>query len=133
MRARLMLLSIFLSTFYLIPGEGSAAEKLSTQSSSGSGVTVKTTPRAVSGGSWEFEVVFDTHSQDLSDDLMKTATLIADGRTHVPVGWKSDPPGGHHRKGVLRFNAISPAPKAIELRIARPGEPKPRLFRWELK
>jgi hypothetical protein len=128
-----MLFSIFLSIFFLIPGGSTAAEKLSTQSSSGSGVTVKTTPRAVSGGSWEFDVVFDTHSQDLRDDLMKTATLVADGRTHVPVGWKGDPPGGHHRKGVLRFDAIKPAPKALELRIARPGEPKPRSFQWQLK
>ena len=127
-----MLLSSFLSAFFLIPSASGAAEKLSTQSSSGSGVTVKSTPRALSGGSWEFDVIFDTHSQDLKDDLMKTATLVADGRTHVPVGWKGDPPGGHHRKGVLRFDAINPAPKAIELRIVRPGEPKPRSFRWQV-
>ncbi len=133
MRARLMLLSVLLGTSFLIPGGSSAAEKLSTQSSGGSGVTVKTTPRARAGGSWEFDIVFDTHSQELKDDLMKTATLVADGRTHVPVGWKGDPPGGHHRKGVLRFDAINPAPKTIELRIARPGEPKPRSFRWPLK
>lgn len=133
MRTRLMLLSIFLGAFFLIPGGSGAAEKLSTQSLSGSGVTVKATPRAIAGASWEFDIVFDTHSQDLRDDLMKSATLVADGRTHVPVGWKGDPPGGHHRKGVLRFNAINPAPKAIELRIARSGEPKPRSFQWQLK
>jgi hypothetical protein len=128
-----MLLSVFLGTFFLMPGGSSAAEKLSTQSLGGSGVTVKTTPRALPGGSWEFDIVCDTHSQELKDDLMKTATLVADGRTHVPVGWKGDPPGGHHRTGVLRFDAINPAPKTIELRIARPGEPKPRSFRWQLK
>lgn len=133
MRTRLMFLSIFLGASFLIPGGSGAAEKLSTQSSSGSGVTVKATPRAVAGASWEFDIVFDTHSQDLRDDLMKSATLVADGRTHVPVGWKGDPPGGHHRKGILRFNAINPAPKAIELRIARSGEPKPRSFQWQLK
>ena len=128
-----MVLSIFLGTFFLIPGAGSAAEKLSTRSSSGSGVTVKTTPRAVSGGSWEFDVVLESHSQELTDDLVKSASLMAAGKGYAPAAWKGDPPGGHHRKGVLRFDAIKPAPKAIELRITRPGEPEPRLFRWELK
>jgi len=133
MRTRLMLLAACLSAAFLIAGEVAAAERLASQSTSASSVTVKATPRALAGGSWEFDVVFDTHSQDLRDDLMTTATLIADGRTHVPVGWKGDPPSGHHRKGVLRFNAINPAPMALELRIARPGEPKPRSFRWQLK
>jgi hypothetical protein len=131
MRAYLTALTLCFSAA-LVAG-ASAAQSLATQSAGGSGVTIKATPRALPGGSWEFDVVFDTHSQDLRDDLMKTATLVADGRAHVPVGWKGDPPGGHHREGVLRFNAINPAPKAIELRIARPGEPKPRSFRWQLK
>ena len=133
MRTRLTLLSIFISTFFLMAGASSAAEKLSTQSSSGSGVTVKTTPRAVSTGSWEFDVVFDTHSQELKDDLMKTSTLVVDGKAHAPANWKGDPPGGHHRKGVLRFDAVGSGAKAIELQIARPGEPKPRTFQWQIK
>jgi hypothetical protein len=133
MRTRLILLSLCLSTFFLIAGGGSAAERLSTQSNSGSGVTVKATPRTLAGGSWEFDIVFDTHTQDLKDDLMKTASLMAAGKAHAASGWKGDPPGGHHRKGVLRFDGIDPGLKDMELRIARPGEPKPRSFRWQLK
>jgi hypothetical protein len=133
MRTRLILLSLCLSTFFLIAGGGSAAERLSTQSNSGSGGTVKATPRTLAGGSWEFDIVFDTHTQDLKDDLMKTASLMAAGKAHAASGWKGDPPGGHHRKGVLRFDGIDPGLKDMELRIARPGEPKPRSFRWQLK
>ena len=111
-----------------------AGEGLPAQTSSQSGVTIKVTPRNLQAATWEFEVVFDTHSQELKDDLLKSALLVAAGVAPVaPAGWQGDPPGGHHRKGVLRFNAVSPAPPSLELRIARPGEAKPRSFRWELK
>lgn len=122
MRTRLMLLSLCFGALFLVADESSAAGELSAQSTSRSGVMVKATPRSLTSGAWEFDIAFDTHTEALNDDLMKKASLVADGRTHVPVGWKGDPPGGHHRKGVLRFDVISPPPKSIELRIARPGE-----------
>lgn len=129
----IVLLSLCFNAALLAAGGASAAQGLAPQSTSGSGVTVKATPRALAGGSWEFDIVFDTHSQELKDDLMKSATLIADGKTLAPAAWQGDPPGGHHRKNVLKFDAIDPRPQAIELRIARPGEAKPRSFRWQLK
>lgn len=129
----IVLMSFLFNAALLASGGASAAQALTTLSAGGSGVTVKATPRELQGGSWEFDIAFDTHSQDLKDDLMKTASLIAGGKTHAPAGWKGDPPGGHHRKGVLRFDGIEPGVKEIELRIARPGEPKPRSFRWQLK
>jgi len=112
-----------LAAFALSLG-ATAAENLSPQTSSQSGVTVKVTPRSFSGPAWEFEVVFDTHSQELSDDLLKSAML---------VGERGSPPGGHHRKGVLSFDALKPAPAVLELRIQRPGESGPRVFRWTLR
>lgn len=112
----------------------SAAPALATLSNTQSAVTVKATPRVVQGNIWEFEVVFDTHAQELKDDLMKSALLVPAGGTPVlPSEWKGDPPGGHHRKGVLRFNAIKPSPASFELRIERAGEEKPRLFRWTMQ
>ena len=134
MRSRLStwLLSI-VDTVFAASGV-TAAPALPTQTSSQSGVTVKITPRTLAAGTWEFEVVFDTHSQELTDDLGKTAVLVSDGRTsHSPVKWQGDPPGGHHRKGVLEFKPVSPMPAAIELQIKRNGETAPRLFRWKLK
>lgn len=94
-------------------------------------VAVKVTPRTLEGAVWEFEVAFDTHSQELKDDLLKSAALMAaDGSPVPPLEWKGAPPGGHHRSGVLRFAAPSPAPRVIELRISRAGEAKPRIYRW---
>jgi hypothetical protein len=115
---------------------GAFAAELGVQRSSTSGVTVAVTPQGLdaSAKSWDFKVVLDTHSGELNDDLVKTSTLIDDkGGRHVPLKWEGAGPGGHHREGTLKFNAISPPPAAIELQIQRPGEAKPRSFRWQLK
>ena len=134
MRSRLItwLLSIVVTVF--AASGVTAAPALPPQTSSQSGVTVKITPRTLAAGTWEFEVVFDTHRQELTDDLEKTAVLVSDARaSHSPLQWQGDPPGGHHRKGVLEFKPVSPMPAAIELQIKRNGETAPRLFRWQLK
>lgn len=111
-----------------------SAQALPPQTSNQSAVTVKVTPRALQGAAWEFDVVFDTHSQELNDDLLKNAVLVAaDGTRVPPVAWQGDPPSGHHRIGVLRFNALNPAPSTVVLLINRAGEPKPRSFQWKLK
>jgi len=113
-----------------------AAAELGAQKSSAGGVTVAVTPQnlAASAKSWDFKVVLDTHSGELNDDLVKAATLIDDkGGRHVPVKWEGAGPGGHHREGTLRFNAIAPRPESVELQIQRSGESKPRSFRWPLK
>lgn len=113
-----------------------AAGNLETRSSSAAGVTVKVTPAQVAPAAptWEFEIVLDTHSGDLSDDLVRNSVLIgSSGARHAPLAWDGAGPGGHHRKGVLRFKALQPVPQAIELQIQRPGESAPRNFRWTLK
>ena len=106
-----------------------------TQSSTDRGVTLKVTPKSIGSQEtrWEFSVVLDTHSADISDDLVQSATLTTgDGRTLKPTSWTGAGPGGHHREGVLAFDVAAPRPTAIELRIARPGESTPRTFRWQL-
>lgn len=136
-RTRLNLMMAFLvaSVVVVAPPEASAAA-LAPQTNSERGVTVGATPRDISSTAkvWEFDIVLGTHSQDLSDDVKAGAVIVAGGGAkHAPLSWEGDPPGGHHRKGVLRFAPISPLPDAIELRIQRPGEPAPRSFRWALK
>ena len=106
-----------------------------TRTSSDQGVTVKVTPKSVGslGNRWEFNIVLETHSADLSDDLTQSATLTTnDGRTLKPTGWVGAGPTGHHREGVLAFDVPPPRPGAVELKIARPGESAPRIFRWQL-
>lgn len=131
MRTRLILMLLSMMTALVFTGLA-AAQPLSSQSSNAEGVTVKATPRAAPNGGLDFEIVFDTHSQDLKDDLMKTASLTVDGKRLAPAGWQGDPPGGHHRKGVLRFDTGASA-QVLELSIARAGESKPRVFRWKQK
>jgi hypothetical protein len=136
MHIRLAAIRLLLSAFATLLAAGGATEaaNLPSQSTSQAGVTVRATPRNLSGGAWEFEVVFDTHSQDLKDDLVKSAKLVGDGgASYAPTAWQGDPPGGHHREGVLRFKPIAPQPQAIELRIQRAGEPAVRSFRWRLQ
>lgn len=130
-------LTVFVSGILVsLLAAGAFAAELAVQRSSASGVTVAVTPQSLAAGakSWDFKVVLDTHSAELKDDLARSAVLVVDGGgSYTPTAWQGDPPGGHHREGTLKFNAISPQPKAIELQIQRPGEPKPRLFRWQLK
>jgi len=118
----------------LLPAAGGlAAAPLAGVATNFGGVSVMATPGTLSGGIWEFQIAFNTHSQELRDDLAKSASLVADGAVSVPLEWRGDPPGGHHRKGVLRFKAPAGRPAAIELRLARPGEAEPRVFRWRLE
>jgi len=112
------------------------AGTLAQQTSSEGGVTLRATPRdlAPTAKAWEFEIVLETHSQDLTDDLKSESALVADGGVKgSAAAWDGDPPGGHHRKGVLRFAPVTPPPRAIELLIQRPGERSPRSFRWQMK
>ncbi len=112
------------------------AAQLVVQKDSANGVTVAVTPGSLGNEAktWDFKIVFDTHSQDLSDDVAKSAVMLDDkGNEFKAVAWEGAAPGGHHRAGVLKFNAVSPRPQAVELRINRPSEEKARIFRWELK
>jgi len=112
------------------------ATPLPARVSTENGVTVTAKPGSLARDAkiWDFEIVLDTHSQDLGDDLVKSAVLVdGEGRQYKPTAWDGAAPGGHHREGVLRFNPVSPPPQAIELQIRRPGEARPRVFRWELR
>lgn len=126
---------LFLATALLVAFNVAAAQ-LAMQKSSANGVTVAVTPGnfAAEAKTWDFAIVLDTHTQDLSDDLAMSAVLVDDrGNEFKALAWEGAAPGGHHRKGVLKFKTIEPRPQALELRISRPGEPKARIFRWNLK
>jgi hypothetical protein len=108
----------------IVAASAVAAGELDTRTSSAAGVTVKVTPKDVAPGSatWAFVVMLDTHSRDLSDDLVKSSVLLdAQGVRYAPLAWEGAPPGDHHREGVLRFKGLGPAPGAFELQIRRPS------------
>jgi len=137
----LLILTAAAASPYLVPNAMAGASAkgmvdLPAQKSAVGGVTVKIKPLDLSSEAkeWVFEVVLETHTQDLSDDLTKTAVLIdSTGRQAAPTKWQGDGPGGHHRKGQLYFASLSPQPVSVELHIRRTGEAAPRKFGWKLK
>lgn len=113
-----------------------AGSSLAPQVSREGGVTVKVTPGklAPAVATWDFEIVFDTHTAALTGDPAQFAVLVdAQGRTHAPLRWDGDPPGGHHRKGVLRFRAPDGPGGRFELRLNDVGGVATRSFRWDVR
>lgn len=112
------------------------AVELAQQRSQSGDVTITVKPVEVSVGAaiWSFQMTLKAHSQELNDDLTRTAYIVdAAGKRGLPTIWEGDAPGGHDRKGVLRFRALTPPPATLELHIQRPGESDPRKFVWKLK
>ncbi|HXF44383.1 MAG TPA: hypothetical protein VNK70_02895 [Candidatus Paceibacterota bacterium] len=104
---------------------------LELQTSEEGAVTVTVKPVSLSADSWNFEIVLDTHSEELTADLTKVAVLVDEnGREYAPLGWEGSPPGGHHRKGILKFRPITPNPRVINLFIREIGGVEKREFLW---
>ena len=99
-------------------------------------VTIKVTPIELGedAKTWRFTIVLDTHSGSLDDDLLAVSSLLGDtGNTYKPTAWEGSGPGGHHREGVLVFEAINPTPTYVELKIKDVGGIPERSFKWNIK
>lgn len=99
-------------------------------------VTVVVTPLNISFDSkeWTFDVVMNTHSVELGQDMKEITVLTDDsGKEYGAVRWEGPEPGGHHREGIVVFNAISPMPSHLELKIKNIGEIPERSFKWDLE
>ena len=134
--SRVVLAALVFGAVLLEAAPSFSAPALAARSSDEAGVRVVVTPKALGPGVtvWEFDVVMDTHTKPLNDDLAKVAVLAdGAGRRSVPVAWQGDPPGGHHRKGVLQFSAPAEMPKSVELQINSVGGVATRTFRWEIE
>ena len=106
------------------------------RSNDGGGVRVVVTPRphAANAETWDFDVALDTHTKPLTDDLAAATSLVDDqGRATPAKSWNGDPPGGHHRKGVLQFSAPAHNPATFEVLVKGVGGVDVRIFRWDLK
>jgi len=96
-------------------------------------VTVTVTPIQLSRNSdeWKFNVVMDTHSVELDQNMINIVVLIDDqGTRYSPLNWEGSS-GGHHREGVLTFQGIVTSTKFIELKISGIGDVT-RDFTWQL-
>ena len=111
------------------------SQKLETKTDEQASVTVTVTPMDISPQSkeWKFDVVMDTHSVELDQNMIIVATLVADnGEEYRPLRWEGAEAGGHHREGVLIWSAIEPMPKLVEIKIKDIGGIPERSFKWDL-
>lgn len=98
-------------------------------------VTVEVTPRiSPVDRQWKFEVVLDTHSVELDQNPLQVVVLVDDqGNASKPITWSGPGPGGHHREGILIFEAVTPMPKYIEMKIIDVGNIAERSFKWNIQ
>ncbi|OGH73758.1 MAG: hypothetical protein A3C90_01155 [Candidatus Magasanikbacteria bacterium RIFCSPHIGHO2_02_FULL_51_14] len=84
--------------------------------------------------SWDFKITLETHSVELDDDLVLAASLIDEKRVeYQPTAWDGDPPGGHHREGLLQFMPLSPRPASLTLKLNGIGGEVERVFSWQIE
>jgi len=97
-------------------------------------VTVTITPSDLMWQSkeWKFDVVVNTHSVELDQDMASIATLADDnGKEYQALRWEGAAVGGHHGEGVLVFDAVTPYPQHLKL-IIRGIANVERSFTWTL-
>ena len=93
-------------------------------------MTVAVTPKRNTDGSWDFSVVIDNHAVDVAQDMVAVSSLTdANGQAISPQAWIGDPPGGHHRRGVLTFGAFSTGSMSLTIRDL--GGVASRTFAWD--
>ncbi len=82
----------------------------------------------------KFEIRMNTHSGDLSQDLV-TASILKDnsGLEYRPIKWDGSPPGGHHRSGVLEFPELGYTAQSITLVIRELADVPERVFNWSIE
>ncbi|OGN03786.1 MAG: hypothetical protein A2655_04535 [Candidatus Yanofskybacteria bacterium RIFCSPHIGHO2_01_FULL_43_42] len=112
-------------------GNDQLPSNLESQTNNEGSVSITATPKLLEE-ILGFEVVMDTHTIELSEDMVEVAVLIADGKEYKPVSWEGAGPGGHHREGVLRFQQIIPRPGGVILKIKNIDGIPERSFQWQL-
>jgi len=82
----------------------------------------------------KFEIRMNTHSGDLSQDLIAVCTLTdSSGQEYQPINWDGSPPGGHHRSGILEFSELGEEAKSITLVIREVADVPERVFNWSIE
>jgi hypothetical protein len=111
------------------------ASAYQTQSNDQNRVRVDVHPvQLLPGKPAKFEIRINTHSGDLSQDLVAVSTLKDNsGREYRPISWDGSPPGGHHRSGVLAFPELANGAQSITLVIHEVANVPERVFNWSIE
>lgn len=135
----LVILVIGLALYYVIPkdvaNQVSEQTILQTQTLTDGNVTYKVTPKdlTTSATTWDFDVTLDTHTGSLDQDMVTTFRLVDNkGKEYRATKWEGDPPGGHHREGLLKFSPLTSRPAFIELTVQTTDNTKEISLRWNL-
>jgi len=107
-----------------------------TQTKDEASVTVKVTPLNLgdkSAATLDFEIVLDTHSVDLTYDLVSIATLRSDAGDEVqPEKWDGPTGGGHHVSGTLSFPQMTDRRRSLMLILRGIAGVPERTFVWKV-
>jgi hypothetical protein len=110
------------------------ASAFETKSNNENRVRVDVKPvQLVSGKPAVFKVRLNTHSGDLSSDMVKVCILQdSQGKEYKAIRWNGSPPGGHHRSGTLEFPELKGSPKSVKLIIKGVAGVPVRTFEWTI-
>ena len=125
--------SLMIMLFLITMAADASAYK--TKSNKKNSVRVDVRPvQLLSGKPAKFEIRMNTHSGDLSQDLIAVCTLKDNsGREYHPTNWDGSPPGGHHRSGVLEFSELGEGVESITLVIREVANVPERVFNWAVE
>ncbi len=104
------------------------------QTVEGGSVSVAVQPIDLQAGApADFEIAMNTHSVDLSADMLQVVTLRDNtGQEYAPTKWDGPVGGGHHRSGKLEFPALAANVKSITLLVKNIAGIPERTFNWEV-
>jgi hypothetical protein len=87
----------------------------------------------VAGKPAVFEIRLNTHSVNLSYDMVEISSLQdGEGKIYKAVEWKGSPLGGHHRRGILEFPNLEGTPQSVKLVIRGVAGVPERSFEWKI-
>lgn len=113
------------------PSNSDNPQEYSEQTNQEGPVSVTVQPSYLDG--WNFEITLSTHSVELTEDMTSATSLFDDlGNEFSPLNWQGDPPGGHHRSGILRFGDQIKDSTRLSLVVTNVGGIDMREFSWDL-
>lgn len=118
-----------------IAAENSTSDPYASKEFDQGNVTVVVKPISLSADlPPQFDVVFDTHTEELDFDVEKISKLMDDlGNEYGKANWNGTPAGGHHRKGVLTFDRVlNSAAGSVTLTFNEIAGIPVRSFSWEV-